>query len=607
MKFTLLTKVLIGVAVLGAAYFIKVKWIDTMQRSVGESQTFGEVSIPTAPEASLSGADAIKLPFPSTEVSHDGKTKIRWEVMAWQSQNSMIGANGGRITTEGSLFNKSGLDVEFVRKDNCTESATDLLNFCLAYQKAYQDGGNGSNIPAVFVTYMGSGVPALLTSVDNQLKEKLGKDYDPLFAPKGFLTTGKSYGEDQLMGPLKYKTDKNNLKGATVVAVRMDGDADLALKLAGDFGIKVNSDEHTYDPDALNFTYAESYIDAGTKYIGYYTSTKKLVKNGKTQRDTTVGVDLVATWTPVDVTIANSPRAHKEGIATIVSTKEWSSIMSNQTLTCGKWHDDHLNAVKEVIKDCGIMGDQIRTFDETKRWACGLNVDVYKEKNCDADYWYKYFNGVQVNEDLHLGGSAVFNTVDMANMMGISVKGKTDNNDIYGSVYTTFGDLQSKYYPKDLPHYVGYDTAFDKTALSAIVNSNTNKGLLNGTPEVADYSKAMTNRVGKRAFNIIFATGSDNILPVSFKMLRDIYNAANTADGTKIVVTGYTDNVGEPNNNQILSEKRANAVSAKLQELGLVSERIQAVGRGENNPVGDNNTANGKAANRRVEIELYAK
>jgi OOP family OmpA-OmpF porin len=65
-------------------------------------------------------------------------------------------------------------------------------------------------------------------------------------------------------------------------------------------------------------------------------------------------------------------------------------------------------------------------------------------------------------------------------------------------------------------------------------------------------------------------------------------------------VTGYTDNVGDPAYNQKLSERRAQTVADYLQQKGIASGRLAAAGKGEEDPVADNATAEGRAQNRRV-------
>src|SRR5690606_28140791 len=77
---------------------------------------------------------------------------------------------------------------------------------------------------------------------------------------------------------------------------------------------------------------------------------------------------------------------------------------------------------------------------------------------------------------------------------------------------------------------------------------------------------------------------------------------------TWTVVEGHTDSVGTDAYNQRLSERRANAVRDVLvNQHGLDSSRIEAVGYGESRPVADNATEEGRAINRRVEAEVEAR
>jgi OOP family OmpA-OmpF porin len=581
-------KYAIGFLVIAAIFCLKIFWWDKRPHEVDAAKTFGSVALPDSPEASLSGTAAIKLPLPSESVSSNGGDQVNWLVMAWQSQNGLAYANGGVQTTEGSLFDRSKLQVTITRQDDCAQSCAELVKFC----KAYKDD---PKTPGVFITFMGSGIPAYITGISNAVKD-LGPEYQPV----AFLTFGKSYGEDQILGDKRFKDNKMNLKGAVVVGYRMDGDLDLALKLAGDNGIKVNVDDSTYDPDALNFMYSKDFVDSALKYNTGYSETRKVVKNGKTTgEEKTVTADMVATWTPADVTAHGG-----KGGVTIISTKEYSSIMPNITITCKKWLNDHRTTAEEITKDLAIAGDQIRSYDEAKKYACTLNAKIYNEQS--GDYWYKYYNGVTIDEDTHLGGSMVFNLSDMANMLGIYVEGQTDHNDIYGAVYKTFGTLQSKYYPKDLPEFLDYTKAFDKSVLMSVISSNPD--LLQGKVNLTDYANTkMTNKIGNKSYHIEFLTGSAQISESSKSVLDGIYTDIVTADGTKASIGGYTDNTGNPDSNLELSRQRAQSVLEYLKQKGLEPARLDSKGYGASNPIGDNNTAAGRSQNRRVEITLLGR
>ena len=71
-----------------------------------------------------------------------------------------------------------------------------------------------------------------------------------------------------------------------------------------------------------------------------------------------------------------------------------------------------------------------------------------------------------------------------------------------------------------------------------------------------------------------------------------------------IIAVGHTDSVGTDTYNQKLSVKRAEAVKAYLVSKGIEKNRVYTEGKGEKQPVADNKTAEGRAKNRRVEIEV---
>lgn len=101
---------------------------------------------------------------------------------------------------------------------------------------------------------------------------------------------------------------------------------------------------------------------------------------------------------------------------------------------------------------------------------------------------------------------------------------------------------------------------------------------------------------------ILFASGSDKIQPESNAVLNQIKDALSQAPDMKIKIIGHTDNDGDANSNLALSKKRANAVKMKLATMGIDAYRMTADGKGENEPVADNDSPAGKAQNRRVEF-----
>jgi outer membrane protein OmpA-like peptidoglycan-associated protein len=105
--------------------------------------------------------------------------------------------------------------------------------------------------------------------------------------------------------------------------------------------------------------------------------------------------------------------------------------------------------------------------------------------------------------------------------------------------------------------------------------------------------------------NIDYAPGSFEIDPIRKEMLDGLARVLNFVSDIKLEISGYTDNIGTSTANQNLSEKRANRVRDYLANLGVASERITVYGRGETNFVADNQTSEGRAKNRRIEITFY--
>lgn len=545
----------------------------------------GKVALPDAPGASLN-ENAVLLPLPSTEEAVNGGTRITWERMAWNSQFSGMYANGGVRTTKGSLFDKAHLDIIYLRQDDCGKQMADLVKFA----NDYKDNPNSN---AVLITFMGDGMPAFMTSLAKEL-EPLGPEYQPIIIP---IAHGKSYGEDQVMAPPSWKQSPQNAKGRCVAGVLRDGDINILLKWAGDNNIKVNPDETTYDADAVNIIAANDFLDAPNKYITGYTETRKIVVNGKTTgRDTTVGVDGVATWTPGDVNIAQK----KGGLVTIASTKQYASQMPNQTIAIKKWAYDHRTDVENMIIALAQAGDQVRSFNEAKAFAAKVSADVYQEK--DANYWLKYYNGIEEKDvqglKVNLGGSMVFNLNDMANTYGLG----DDKVDRYKAVYNTFGNLMVKMYPSLMPTFMPYEKAVDKSFLYSVISNHPE--LMQGQAIQTEYAENITSEVSSKSYSIEFETGSVNIKPASYKMLNEIFESAVVAEGLKIGVYGHTDNKGSDAVNLPLSEQRAKAVEVYLEKKGLKENRMEAKGFGSTNPIAENDTETGRSKNRRVEIVL---
>ena len=102
--------------------------------------------------------------------------------------------------------------------------------------------------------------------------------------------------------------------------------------------------------------------------------------------------------------------------------------------------------------------------------------------------------------------------------------------------------------------------------------------------------------------NITFKTDSSDLNPSFFRVLDSVALVAKEYDKTLVEVAGHTDSTGSEEYNQQLSERRAGTVAEYLRGRGILADRLITVGAGEARPIANNDTAGGRAQNRRVEL-----
>lgn len=99
-----------------------------------------------------------------------------------------------------------------------------------------------------------------------------------------------------------------------------------------------------------------------------------------------------------------------------------------------------------------------------------------------------------------------------------------------------------------------------------------------------------------------FASGSSEVDAAAHEALDRIATTMTAMSGARATIVGHTDSTGSAAYNQRLSEDRAEAVRAYVAGKGVETARMSAEGKGESEPIGDNASMEGRAANRRVEI-----
>ncbi|MEP6930985.1 MAG: phosphate ABC transporter substrate-binding/OmpA family protein, partial [Flavobacterium sp.] len=436
-----------------------------------------------------------------------------------------------------------------------------------------------------------------ISSVQKSLDEKYGKDKYHL---QVMGVVGMSYGEDKLIGPPSWKSDPKSMKGAVVSAVLGDGDWVTTVNYCFANGLKVNPDPTTYDAEAVNIYPSENddYIKSAEELIKSQTTgwtvTLKEVVNGKlTGKSVNRKIDGCATWTPGDKTVFDK----LTGFVDIVSTKEFNNQMPTALIGVKEWAVKNPDIVSNILKSALTASNQMKNYEDWKVRASQALADTYKIET--ADYWYKMFKGQQGTKGgltYNMGGSKVFNYADAMQYFGLS-----DGVNRYKSVYNQVSGYLTELNPFGFNENVGAVVPYDQ-AVNLFFLKNIND-IESTSADKADYSNQATEVVASGEWKINFNTGSAEISNSSSKEVEKIYNLLVQAENTKLTVVGHTDNIGNPDSNLALSKSRAEAVVNYLKEKGIPANRFQMVdGKGQNDPVADNNTAAGKALNRRVVI-----
>jgi len=104
--------------------------------------------------------------------------------------------------------------------------------------------------------------------------------------------------------------------------------------------------------------------------------------------------------------------------------------------------------------------------------------------------------------------------------------------------------------------------------------------------------------------NVTFATNSSNVSADFYAVLDSVALVINEFEKTYVDVVGHTDSTGSADYNQQLSVARASSVARYLESQKVLPERVLTTGMGPNSPIADNDTPEGRALNRRVEIQL---
>ncbi len=556
-----------------------------------------KAALPDLREAQVANVDP--APYPTGSLASVKAPLIRAEIWAWNAQMGFIYANGGINTTKNSLMEKHAVNLKLIRQDDTSQMQNDLI---ACARELAKDGATQCSGGTNFVLIMGDGSGQFFAAVNPQLKKLDNGKGD--YVAQVIGATGYSRGEDKLMGLPEWRNNPSAAKGALIAGVLRDGDWNIAMKWAADNQIQNNPNEKTYDPDALNWVNAPDYLKAAEIYNANTCEDRKVVKDGRPTGETkNVCVNGVVTWTPGDVNIAHG----RGGLVSIVSSKQYSSQMPDVIIGIKKFNQDNRNEIQGMLAATFEAGDQLKAFPEALKRAADVSSKVYNEQT--GDYWLKYFKGTREQDktgnQVELGGSAVNNLGD--NLLLFGLQPGANNN--FRSTYTVFGNIATQQYPelfKDASKIPDVKEILDTTY---ILGASSAMGTSGAEPDVATFNNSGSTGtvVSKRNWNIEFDTGKATFTSEGERNMYQIKDDLAIAGALFVTVNGYTDNVGNRSANLELSSRRAQAVKTWLQRKApstFPESRFRIHAFGDDNPLASNDTAEGRAKNRRVEIIL---
>jgi outer membrane protein OmpA-like peptidoglycan-associated protein len=592
----------VGLAAVGTLvlYVIAVQLNMLPGRFVQKSVVPEEFSLPTdAPASKAETTDAV--PLPATAPAAARGPQIRLNTIPWNATFGLAFANGGPMTTTGSLMEKHGIRLMIARQNDQNVTQAEQVKFANALAS---DANPASGVHYAII--MGDGAAQYVAGINTGVA-KLGSEYfAEVVGIVGFSGNSIS-GEDAFMGPEDWKLDPSTMKGGLVAGVLRDGDWNLALYYLLQNKVKNNPDERTWDPDALNWAATDDFVKAGELFTSGYCEDREVVRDGKkTGEKKHACVQGVVTWTPGDVTVAHQ----KGGIVKILSTKENANQMPSTVVGIRKWGKANPKKVEEMLAAAFDGSNQIRTYDAALKRASFAQFAILKEES--ATYWLKYYKGVIESDrkglPIPLGGSRTANLGDNLMFFGLAEgSGGSLKSSLFNATYDGFGKIVKQQYPRLVADYPPVEEVVNTQYIEALAKR------MSTTPsETASFSEGAIekeNVVAKRDWSITFDTGKASFTPAARATLDELFQAVSIGS-LSIEIDGHTDNVGNAVANKALSEARAFAVknwlTAKAPAL-FPAARINVKAFGDTMPVDSNASETGRAKNRRVTIILGTK
>ena len=582
--------ILIVSAVAGSWYGINRYVQHAHAENLAASAVPAHVDVPVAGSTTPNAALITLASAPMAAATSD--YTARTLVLPWNAIAGLAYANGDATTAAGSLMARHGVHLALERQDDYAQMVAEQALFAGEVAAGVARPTKG----AAFVVIMGDALPGYAASAKAALA-KMGQQIEVVGA------LGYSRGEDKCMLPAEVAADPQKARGSLIGAVLRDGDWNICIKYASDNKIPVNADPKTYDPDAMNFVSVSAFTEADEKLIAASKGaceTRPVVRNGKASGTTRkVCQNGTATWTPGDVKVAREVG----GLAAVASTKEYMWQMPAAIIGNKQWMEQNASFVRNMLAAAFEASDAVKASDANLLAASRVMANVMREQT--PEWWAKYHRGVVEKDakglDIRLGGSTTNNLADNLYLFGLN-----GNDNLYKRVYTVYGGVAKDLYPEEMPVVLPYESVVNSSYLQALAANATAAAAAKPATPVFEANAPATSTFAKRSWAIEFDTGKASFRPEAIPVLEQMLDQV-AVSGLAVQVSGHTDNVGDSGSNLALSKRRAEAVSSWLQANASSSfpkDRVRTRAYGDQQPVAANNTAEGRAKNRRVDIAL---
>jgi outer membrane protein OmpA-like peptidoglycan-associated protein len=285
------------------------------------------------------------------------------------------------------------------------------------------------------------------------------------------------------------------------------------------------------------------------------------------------------------------------GIRIYPDYREFIQIQLSEKLEAGKKYDFEM---------------WVSWSDHSNYYAKELGASIYPKKPSYTSEYYIYTNPPQINSVNQKGILQSDSTVWIPIRGVYRAKG--------GERYLSIGNFSTDHFKTRLKKKRWYGLKFwhheayyfvDAVSLVKQIDPNdTPDTLIAQEPDTIeiDFNENHIYDIEKDSLLVVpdiqFASGSETLLPQSYKELELILEYLNENPRVKIQIIGHTDDIGTESSNQRLSEARAKTVYKYFIQNKVYRDRLSYLGMGEKSPIESNETNLGRKANRRVELKI---